>query len=173
MWQFDVYTLLRSSNTPLINAIYDEEEAVTATDPTHAWVARVLLEEQWQIHLPCPVRNYFVNGILSDNTKTALHVATCPDETHLSLNDLTVRYHLHDFDVRYQQYLRLHSHNIQPLLHAFDHFRLWYKCRVQLHSIFRPSMVMPSQVVQAHPSSGDFPYGCCDAVLITPPNDSM
>jgi hypothetical protein len=52
MRQFDVYMLLRSSNMPLINAIYDEEEAVTATDPTYAWVARALPEEQWQIHLP-------------------------------------------------------------------------------------------------------------------------
>ena len=188
MRQFDVYTLLQSSDTPLINAIYDEGEAVTAADPTHAWVARVLPKEQWQIHLPCPVRNHFVNGksifpvpvrnhfvngILSDNAQTALHVAARPDETNLLLNNLTVHYHLHDFEVRYQEYLHLHSHDTHPLLHAFDHISLWYKCRVQLHSIFRPSMIMPSQVVQARPPSSDFPHGCCDAVLITPPDDGM
>jgi len=110
---------------PVIHPLSTSEEAVTATDPMLAWVAQVLSEKQWQVHLPHPVCNYFINGILSDNMQTALHVMICLDETNLSLNDLTIHYHLHDFEVQYQQYLHL------------------------LCSIFYSSMVMPSQVVQA------------------------
>ena len=171
MRQFDIYTLLRSGNIPLINAICAEEEEATTMDPTLAWVARVLPEEQWQVQGPRPVRNYFVTGMLANNTQTALHVTTCPDEVNLSLNDITVQYCLPDFETRYMEFLWLHSHGTHSL--AFNCIALWYKFCVQLQPTFCSSKVMLSQAVQARAPSQDFPYRRCDAVLISPPNNGM
>ena len=170
--QFDLYTLLLSSNVPLINAICAEEEGEHATDPAFAWVGRVLPNEQWQIQGPRPVRNYFPNSILATNAETALHVTLRPDETNLSLDAITMQYHLPDFKAHYMDFLGSHCHDIQfPLL--FECIALWYKFRVQLHSTFDPSWVLPSQAIQAKPTLQDFPYGCCDTVLITPPSNGM
>jgi len=137
---------------------------------TLAWVASVLPEEQWQIQGPRPVRNYFASGILASNAKTALHVTLRPDATNLLLNDIAMKYHLSDFEARYLEFLRLHSHDTQIHL-TFNSIALWYKFRVQLHSTFHLAQLMPSQAIQAAPPLQDFLYGCCDAVLITPPND--
>lgn len=170
--QFDLYTLLLSSDVPLINAICAEEERERATDPAFAWVGRVLPNEQWQIQGPRPVRNYFPNGILTTNAEAALHVTLRPDETNLSLDAIAMQYHLPDFKARYMDFLRSHCHDIQfPLI--FECTALWYKFRVQLRSTFDPSRILPSQAVQAKPPSQDFPYGCCDAVLITPSSNGM
>jgi len=171
MRQFDVYTLLRSSNVLLTNAIRAEQEEVATTDPTFAWVGRVLPKEQWQIQGPRPVRNYFINGIPTSNAQTALHITSRPDETNLLLNDIATQYRLPDFETRYIEYLWNFGDVQFPLV--FDRIALWYKFRVQLQSIFRSSKILPSQAVQARCPSADFPYGRCDAVLISPPDNGL
>ncbi|KAI6143658.1 hypothetical protein BKA82DRAFT_28542, partial [Pisolithus tinctorius] len=150
MQQFDVYSLIRSSNIPLINAVSMEEEEIAATDPTFAWVGHVLPEEQWQLH----VRNYFADGILANHTQTALHI-TSPT-----------------FKTCYLEFLQSHSLDLQFDVCTFDHIAVWHKLCVQLHSTFRDSMILPSQVVRALRPSQDFPYGCYDVVLISPSNDT-
>ncbi|KIM70177.1 hypothetical protein SCLCIDRAFT_101630, partial [Scleroderma citrinum Foug A] len=168
MQQFDLYTLLCSGHVPLTNAMCEDE--IRTVNPMLAWVASVLPEEQCQIQGPRPVCNYFAGGILTSNAKTALHITSCPDATNLLPDDIAMKYHLSDFEARYLEFLQLHSHDTQ-IYPAFNSIALWYKLHVQLHSTFHSAQIMPSQVIQAAPPSQDFPYGCCDAVLITPPND--
>ncbi|KAI6169808.1 hypothetical protein EDD17DRAFT_1502728 [Pisolithus thermaeus] len=43
--------------------------------------------------------------------------------------------------------------------------RGWSKFRIQMHSRLRPLTILPSQQVQALPSSKEYPYGKCDTVL--------
>ncbi|KAI6139499.1 hypothetical protein BKA82DRAFT_3988476 [Pisolithus tinctorius] len=172
MQQFDVYLLIHSSNIPLINAVSMEEEEIAATDPTFTWVGHVLPEEQWQLHGPHPVRNYFADGILTNHTQTALHVTSCSDETNLSLNNIAEQYQLPYFQDRYLEFLQSHSLDLQFDICTFDHIAVWHKLRVQLHSTFHNSMILPSQVVRALRPSQDFPYGCYDIVLISPSNDT-
>ncbi|KAI6102468.1 hypothetical protein EDD16DRAFT_1494866 [Pisolithus croceorrhizus] len=43
--------------------------------------------------------------------------------------------------------------------------RGWSKFRIQMHSWLRPLTILPSQQVQALPSSKEYPYGKCDTVL--------
>ncbi|KAH7902989.1 hypothetical protein BJ138DRAFT_1198890 [Hygrophoropsis aurantiaca] len=172
MRRFDIYTLLRSSNVALVNAINDEELAVTSANPALAWVSRILPEEQRQIQGPRPCRNYFTGGVLSANAQTALHVTVRSDDMVYSVVDIGTKYHLPDFALQYQRFILAYHHDFQYFLGAFDRFAIWHKFRVQLLSTFRPSMILPSQVVQAKPPSPDIPLGCCDAVLISPGDDA-
>ncbi|KAH7903179.1 hypothetical protein BJ138DRAFT_1021044, partial [Hygrophoropsis aurantiaca] len=161
MRRFDIYTLLRSSNVALVNAINDEELAVTSANPALAWVSRILPEEQRQIQGPRPCRNYFTGGVLSANAQTALHVTVRSDDMVYSVVDIGTKYHLPDFALQYQRFILAYHHDFQYFLGAFDRFAIWHKFRVQLLSTFRPSMILPSQVVQAKPPSPDIPLGCC------------
>lgn len=165
MQRFDVYTLLHTNDIPITNIacdVEDEEETREAAGEMPA--------TKWQIQGPHPFRNYFVTGLLSNNAQTALHVSLTPDETNATLTNIAALYHLPDFIVQYQKFWS--SLSVNPhLIHAFSRFALWYKFRVQLHSTFRPSMLLPSQIVQAKPPSTEFPLGCADAVLISPGNN--
>lgn len=164
---FDVYTLLRSSDVPLVNTINNEEQEVTTKNPTLAWISRVLPEAQWQVDGPRPCRNYFAGGLLSGDAQTALHVTQRPDQVIHSLQSVSARYHLPDFELHYRNFFNSHTQDAQ-LIRAFDSFAVWDKFRVQLLSTFRPSLILPSQVVQAKPPAEDFPLGCCDVVLVSP-----
>ncbi|KIM65075.1 hypothetical protein SCLCIDRAFT_22891 [Scleroderma citrinum Foug A] len=170
IWQFNMYTLLRSSDVLLtINNICVEEKKMSITDPTLA--PHILLDEQWQIQGPRPVYNHFAAGIsASNNVKAALHITYCPDKTNLSLNDIAMQYRLPDFEAHYMEFLWLHSHDTHLPL-GFNRITLWYKFHVRLQSTFCSSNVLLSQDVQARPPSQDFLFRCCNTVSISPPNN--
>lgn len=172
MRQFDIYTLLRSSNVPLTNVVNAEDAEVSTTNPALSWIAHILPEEQWQIQGPRPIRDHFISGILTDHAQAALHVTSRPDEANQSLPDIAMRYRLHDLEAQYFDFLqlRLHPDDIELALRTFNCIALWHKFCIQLHSTFCPSKLLPSQVVQTKPPSEDFPYRCCDVVLISPPD---
>ncbi|KAL4062740.1 hypothetical protein J3A83DRAFT_4363134 [Scleroderma citrinum] len=152
-------------NIPLINTISMEEEEIGITDPTLALLTQLLFS-------PCPVHNYFVDGILTNHTQTALHITSHPEEINLLLHNIAEQFHLPDFQDCYLEFLQLHSSDLQFDMVAFDCITMWYKLHIQIHSMFSTSITLPSQVVQAMHPSQDFPYGCCDAVLISPPKDA-
>ncbi|KAG1753656.1 uncharacterized protein EDB91DRAFT_1234095 [Suillus paluster] len=145
MHRFNLYTLLHSYGTPLVNAIATEDSVVAETDPTLAWIARVLPGEQKRFHGPRPIRNHFLKGILSVEANAAFHVTISPNRKSLSITDLQSLYSLPDF------------------------VRTWNKFRLQLLSTFQSRVVMLSQIVQAFPPSDTFPLGNCDAVLMQLP----
>ncbi|KAG2124381.1 hypothetical protein DEU56DRAFT_873315 [Suillus clintonianus] len=97
MHRFNLYTLLHSHGTPLVNAIATEDSIVAETDPTLAWIVRVLPGEQKRFHGPRPIRNHFLKGILSVEANAAFHITISPDHKSLSITDLQSLYSLPDF----------------------------------------------------------------------------
>ncbi|KAG2146426.1 uncharacterized protein EDB93DRAFT_1240884 [Suillus bovinus] len=173
MRRFNLYTLLHSHGTPLVNAIAIEDNIVTETDPTLAWIARVLPGEQNRFHGPRPVRNHFLKGILSVEANAAFHVTISPDRKSLPITDLQSIYSLPNFGAVLMEYINDSSQNTPTTAWtcARDSVRTWNKFRLQLHSTFQSRVVMPSQIVQAFPPSETFPMGNCDAVLVQLPGN--
>ena len=175
MHQYDLYMMLCINNIPLVNTIEEEEEEVHMEDPTREWISRVLPSELRQISAPRTIHNHFLTGILSRNVQTALHVTASPDVRNTTLDAIIGLYNLPDFSKCYGKYLKhfVSPSDLSHIWHSFDHFFLYHKLHMQLRSTFHPSMVMPSQVVQAKPLSNEYPYGCCDAVLISSRDNGM
>ncbi|KAI6156556.1 hypothetical protein BKA82DRAFT_3964805, partial [Pisolithus tinctorius] len=165
---FDVYLLLREHNEPLVNATEDEENLLCSADPTSSWISRVAPGEQRHFNSPRSIRNLFTKGLMSKGTVAALSVTITPDRVKLNIADIGTTYALPDFFERLNEYVvrRAESVTSHIALQMFDGVSVWYKFRIQQYSTCRPSVIMPSQVVQAQPPSPDFPYGNCDAVLL-------
>ncbi|KAG1782103.1 hypothetical protein EV702DRAFT_1177149 [Suillus placidus] len=169
MWRFQLYLFLRMHDSPLANAIVTEEQEVTETDPALAWITRVTPNDPNQrcfVGL-CPVRNHFLKGILSSTATAAFHVTVAPDRAKMSLNEIQQLYALPDFGRALSDYIAKASGGQFTTAWSNDRGRLktWNKFRLQLHSVFRSRMIMPSQVVQAAPPSEKFPLGNCNAVI--------
>lgn len=173
--QADIYLLLREHNEPLMNAAQEEESYIRDTDPTFAWSARVAPEEQHRFNAPRPIRNHFVKGFLSDNTKAALSVATSADRSKLTFAQAAELYSLPDFLPMLKDYVLRCSENDDTIriLETFNTLKVWYKFRIQQYSSSRPSLILPSQAVQAFPPSAQFPFGNCDAVLLNADEQSV
>ncbi|KAG1791079.1 uncharacterized protein HD556DRAFT_1433078 [Suillus plorans] len=169
MRRFQLYLFLRMHDSPLVNAIVTEEQEVTETDPALAWIARVAPNDPNQRCFvgPRPVRNHFLKGILSSTATAAFHVTVTPDRAKMSLNEIQQLYALPDFGQVLSDYITKASGSQFTTAWSNDRGRLktWNKFRLQLHSVFRSRMIMPSQVVQAAPPSEQFPLGNCDAVI--------
>ncbi|KAG1829890.1 hypothetical protein DFJ58DRAFT_719664 [Suillus subalutaceus] len=166
MRQFDLYLLLHQHNHALVNAVIDEDEEVYATDPTMAWVSRVAPDEQHHFSAPRPIRNHFTKGILSDSANAALTVTRSPDGSNLSWPDVMRTYGLPDLRHKVTEYIQRYADDVEGCFRMFSTIKIWSKFRIQLHSTFRPSIIMPSQAVQAEPPSDTFPSGNCDAIFL-------
>ncbi|KAG1845377.1 hypothetical protein C8R48DRAFT_617186 [Suillus tomentosus] len=169
MQRFQLYLFLRMHDTPLTNAIVTEEQEVTETDPALAWIARVAPHDPNQRCFigPRPVRNHFLKGILSSTATAAFHVTVAPDRAKMSVNEVQQLYALPDFGQALSDYVTKVSDGQFTTTWSCNRGRLkmWNKFRLQLHSVFRSRIIMPSQVVQAAPPSDKFPLGNCDAVI--------
>jgi hypothetical protein len=169
MRRFQLYLFLRMHDSPLANAIVKEEQEVTETDPALAWIARVAPDDPNQRCFvgPRPVRNHFLKGILSSTATAAFHITVTPDRAKISVNEVQQLYALPDFGRALSDYIAKASGGQFTTAWSNDRGRLktWNKFRLQLHSVFRSRMIMPSQVVQAAPPSEKFPLGNCDAVI--------
>jgi hypothetical protein len=168
MHRFNLYTLLQTHNKPLLNAIVAEDDIVAETDPTLAWIARVLPNQQHRFHGPRPIRNHFLKGVLSAEAKAAFHITITPDRKSSTLHDLECRYSLPNFTAVFTEYVnKMSRHDATTSWNSQgDSVRTWNKFRIQLVSTFQSRVVMPSQIVQAYPPSEAFPLGNCDAVLV-------
>ncbi|KAG2359553.1 hypothetical protein BDR07DRAFT_1452327 [Suillus spraguei] len=159
MQQFNLYLLLHQHNQALIHAVVDEDEEVYATDTTMAWVSHVAADDQYHYSAPRPIHNHFIKGILSNSTNAALTVTRSPDGSNLSWPDVMHMYGLPDLHQKVTEYVQCLA------------IKVWSKFCIQLHSTFRPSIIMPiwymtSQAVQAEPPSDAFPSGNCDAIFL-------
>ncbi|KAG1858447.1 hypothetical protein DFJ58DRAFT_715865 [Suillus subalutaceus] len=169
MEMFGLYTLLTSRGASLANAIHDEDEDVTTTNPALSCVSRVLPDEVKSIHGPRPVRNHFLKGILSGDALTTFQLNVAPDYKSLSPSDICTKYALFDFDLALTNFICCSSLSGGEHSHwdpRYGRFQAWHKFRLQLHSAFQPRVIMPSRVVQAYPPSDDFPLGNYNTVLI-------
>ncbi|KAG1848435.1 hypothetical protein F4604DRAFT_1687715 [Suillus subluteus] len=169
---FELYTLLALSamsvsdrNDPLINVVLTEDDEVAGpeVDPALAWVSRANPDAQRRLHAPCPVRNHFLKGIVSDDAKIAFNVTINPDCKRLTIVELQTLYDLVDFSQTLHHHLAINNLNIQSTRILLN---VWFKFRIQLHSAFHEHTIMPSQLLQVEPPSSEFSYGRCDTVLI-------
>ena len=166
MHLMDLYLLLCKHEKPLINAIGDEESVCLLTDPTMAWITRVAPGKQRHFDSPRPIHNHFTKGLVSEHT--ALSVTVSPGRSQLNLAEIGQLYSLPEFAVKIQEYIAwcIDGGDICSVLQTFNKGKLWYKFRIQRCSTSLPSVVLPSQAVQAQPPSVGFPLGNCDAVLL-------
>jgi hypothetical protein len=173
---FELYTLCSSSTgasgqssyDPLINAVVveDNEVATTDVDPALAWISRINPEAQRRLDGPRPVRNHFLKGIVSNDTKVAFNVTLTPSHKRLAVPDFQSLYRIDGFLQVFHEFIATRGHvdlNAQLSQLVFD---VWVKFRIQLHSAFHERTIMPSQIVQAEPPCEAFPYGYCDSVLV-------
>ncbi|KAG2076451.1 hypothetical protein BDR04DRAFT_1003108, partial [Suillus decipiens] len=138
MQHFNLYTLLHSHGVLLVNAIATEDNIVTETDPTLAWIVRVLPSKQNCFHGPCPVCNHFLKGILSAEANTAFHVTISPDQKSLPITDLQSIYSLPDFGTVLTKYINDSSQNTTTAwMCTRDSVRTWNKFCLQLLSTFQ------------------------------------
>ncbi|KAG2036691.1 hypothetical protein BDR03DRAFT_934343 [Suillus americanus] len=163
MQQFNLYLLLCQHNHALVNAIVDEDEEVYSTDLTMAWVSRVAPNKQHHFSAPRPIWNHFTKGILSDSNNAALTITCSPDGSNLSWPDVMHTYGLPDLCHKVTEYIQ--SQNTFSDMQMMSK-GIWSKVCIQLHSTFCPSIIMPSQAVQAQPPSDTFPYRNCDAMFL-------
>ncbi|KAI6111461.1 hypothetical protein EDD16DRAFT_1521945 [Pisolithus croceorrhizus] len=125
MCLMDVYLLLSNHKEPLVNAAAEEEELLSSTNPTSAWIS---------------------------------HVA--PSEHH-------------HFNVLSPFTLPQGLWNTSHVLELFNKVVVWHKFHIQQYSTFGPSVILPSQVVQALPPPPDFLLGNCDTVLLNTQEQSL
>jgi hypothetical protein len=162
--QFDLYALLRSNNLPLNNLIVKEFDEVVDIDPAFGWIMRVAPEEVSRFHGPRPVRNHFLKGLLSEDSRAAFHITVSSDLADKPPIFLAQLYQLPDFPLRLHSFIE--SVDIPGSRFQARLLKVWNKFRLQLHSTLRPRLVMPSQQVQAYPPSDAYAYGNCDTVLL-------
>ncbi|KAI6159156.1 hypothetical protein EDD17DRAFT_1779017 [Pisolithus thermaeus] len=175
MHLMDVYLLLSEHKEPLVNATAEEEELLSSTDPTSAWISRIAPSEHRCFNSPRSIRNLFAKGFLSSGTPAALSVMSTPDHKKLNVCDVANIYALPDFATRLVEYISRCTGSMTPhlVLESFDEVVVWHKFRMQQYSTFGPSVIMPSQVVQALPPSPDFLLGNCDAILLNTHEQSL
>ncbi|KAG1828797.1 hypothetical protein EV424DRAFT_1470990 [Suillus variegatus] len=145
--QFDLYALLCSNDMSLNNLIVNEFNKVVDMDPMLGWIMCIAPEELSHFQGPHPVRNHFLKGLLSEDSRVAFHITVSSDHTNKTAPFLAVN---------------------PTLATCFQNHMLnvWNKFCIQLHLTLHPHLVMPSQQVQAYPPSTNYPRGNCDAVLL-------
>ncbi|KAG2043192.1 hypothetical protein BDR03DRAFT_829170, partial [Suillus americanus] len=162
--QFDLYTLLRSKTLSINNLIDNEFKEVVDIDPAFSWIMCVAPEDVSCFCGPCPIRNHFLKGLLSEDSSVAFHVTVSSDLADKSSTFLAQLYHLPDFTNQLCSFIEhvngSESHFQTRLL------KVWNKFSLQLHPDLCPRLVMPSQQVQAYPPSEAYPLGNCDIVLL-------
>lgn len=150
----------------LNNLIVNEFDEVVDMDPMLGWIMRVAPEELSHLHGPRPVRNHFLKGLLSKDSRIAFHITVSSNYTNKTLPFLAQLYQLLDFPQEFHSFI---EGSINPALTTrFQSclLNVWNKFHLQLHSTLRPCLVMPSQQVQAYPPSPTYPHGNCDTVLL-------
>ncbi|KAG0701882.1 hypothetical protein DFH29DRAFT_982526 [Suillus ampliporus] len=127
--QFDLYALLRSKTLSLTNLIDNEFKEVVDIDPAFGWIMRIDPENVSHFQGPRPIRNHFIRGLLSEDSRVAFHVTVSSDlaDNHTMLPDFP---NLLRFFIEHVN--GPGSHFQTRLLNA------WNKFHLQLHSDLRP-----------------------------------
>ncbi|KAH7913503.1 hypothetical protein BJ138DRAFT_1220593 [Hygrophoropsis aurantiaca] len=161
---FTLYALSRSRQFSLSNIIDDEYDEVVDVDPTLGWISRVSPEDLYQFSGKRPVRNYFLKGLLSSDAETAVNVTIAPTHKNKTIQWVNEIYRLPFFEDHLIAYVSTLTN--LPMMQENLHFHVWNTFRLQLRSNFQQRKVMPSQLVQAHPPTQDYPFGNCDTLLL-------
>lgn len=114
-------------------------------------------------------------GISCCPCTTTLSVTTAADQANLAIDDISTMYALPDFAAKLEEYLfRCTNYSRSHLTSEWsNNFVVWHKFRIQRYSISRPSVIMPSELIQAYPPSPSAPLGNCDVVLLNSDGQSQ
>jgi hypothetical protein len=124
-----------------------------------------------------PMQNHFLKGFLSSTSLAAFHLNKASNITSLSIDQAANLYVLPDLwlalgdftsKLSYQQCCGCCIATGRPDV-GFDDICIWYRFKIQLHSLHNKQMVTPAQTIQACPPSQCRPHGLCDTVLIHAP----
>ncbi|KAI6163167.1 hypothetical protein EDD17DRAFT_1776327 [Pisolithus thermaeus] len=154
--QFDLYTLLCTDGTLFGSMLTSEDGAIPLP---HS----VVPEEDYSFTGSATFRNHFLQGFISDDATTAFHVTRKPDFADKSISYVSTTYGLPDLPSLLLSYIDGVAGQNSSFRSRL--LRGWSKFRIQMHSRLRPLTILPSQQVQALPSSKEYPYGKCDTVL--------
>ncbi|KAI6117222.1 hypothetical protein EDD16DRAFT_1693028 [Pisolithus croceorrhizus] len=154
--RFDLYTLLCTDGTLFGSMLTSEDGAIPLP---HS----VVPEEDYSFTGSATFRNHFLQGFVSDDATTAFHVTRKPDFADKSISYVSTTYGLPDLPSLLLSYIDGVAGQNSSFRSRL--LRGWSKFRIQMHSQLRPLTILPSQQVQALPSSKEYPYGKCDTVL--------
>ncbi|EGO18433.1 hypothetical protein SERLADRAFT_444104 [Serpula lacrymans var. lacrymans S7.9] len=170
---FSFYTLLESHGLDLVGVIVEEEDSVVeVVNPELLWLSRVLPDDDHKAG-PRPMRNLFIDGIWSQDGNTAFYVNKTVDFPKLSIDDAAAKFGLEDFrpaPANYTCQLNQTRRLGGPYDFPFTHVRVWFKFRIQQHSVHKANTIMAPQTVQAQAPSAAASQGTCDAVLAGDPS---
>ncbi|KAH8997724.1 hypothetical protein EDB86DRAFT_3064262 [Lactarius hatsudake] len=149
--------------------------------PSNPVVAEAALTTQQDLHLvlpptvaTCEEINYFLKGLVSSNSLAAFHLNKTPNIASISIGEATHLYALQDFwpalgdfmsGLSHQQCCGRRVSRGCPDV-GFEDIRIWFRFRIQLHSVHDQHVLLPAQTVQVLPPSQKHPHGLCDTVLI-------
>ncbi|KAG1723221.1 hypothetical protein EDB19DRAFT_1916218 [Suillus lakei] len=157
MRRFNLYTLLHSHGTPLVNAIATEDSIVAETDPTLAWIARVLPAEQKvvmpsQIVQAFPPSDTFPLGNcdavlvqLPANNDTYIAQVRCIFQAVTKKGHTLPRY-LEDSPLLYVQYFQITTTPTEDTSAGMYCMKRIYH-RDGTGRVFRPGSIIPLTVV--------------------------
>ncbi|KAH8987702.1 hypothetical protein EDB86DRAFT_2808727, partial [Lactarius hatsudake] len=150
------------------------EAALTAQQDLHPVLPPTVATCEEIVMSQRPMQNYFLKGLVSSNSLAAFHLNKTPDIASISIGEATHLYALQDFWPALGDFMSGLSHQ-QRRGHrvsrgcpdvGFEDICIWFRFRIQLHSVHDQHVLLPAQTVQVLPPSQKHPHGLCDTVLI-------
>ncbi|KAH9001804.1 hypothetical protein EDB86DRAFT_3063618 [Lactarius hatsudake] len=159
---------LKPSNPVVTEAVLTAQQDLhPVLPPTVATCEEIVMSQR-------PMQNYFLKCLVSSNSLAAFHLNKTPDIASISIGEATHLYALQDFWPALGDFMSGLSHQQRcgrrvsrgcPDV-GFEDIRIWFRFRIQLHSVHDQHVLLPAQTVQVLPPSQKHPHGLCDTVLI-------
>ncbi|KAH8979276.1 hypothetical protein EDB86DRAFT_2814758 [Lactarius hatsudake] len=159
---------LKLSNPVVTEAVLTAQQDLhPVLPPTVATCEEIVMSQR-------PMQNYFLKGLVSSNSLAAFHLNKTPDIASISIGEATHLYALQDFWPALGDFMSGLSHQQRRGRRVsrgcpdvgFEDIRIWFRFRIQLHSVHDQHVLLPAQTVQVLPPSQKHPHGLCDTVLI-------
>ncbi|KAH8983937.1 hypothetical protein EDB92DRAFT_1936602 [Lactarius akahatsu] len=150
------------------------EAALTAQQDLHLVLPPTMATCEEIVMSQCPMRNYFLKGLVSSNSLAMFHLNKTPDITSISIGEAAHLYALQDFWPALGDFMSRLSHQQHRGCRVsrgcpnvgFEDIRIWFRFRIQLHSVHDQHVLLPAQTVQVLLPSQKHPHGLCDTILI-------
>ncbi|KAI6138986.1 hypothetical protein BKA82DRAFT_3989182, partial [Pisolithus tinctorius] len=172
---FQLYTTLKSIDSPLLNEMADEAKLMALHYPEATWISSVLSTEQYA-GTSHSERSIFNNPWLHAlPTNSRILLTLHPHFPVIPLHDATVLLGLDDFLPTLGDFFSGHTYTVCnghrtslpncPL--PFHDVNIWEKLQIQQCSMQDTQLIVAIQTVQVAPCSPTLPSGHANTVLIT------
>ncbi|KAH8983931.1 hypothetical protein EDB92DRAFT_1819274 [Lactarius akahatsu] len=171
---FDFFCkFLANGDLKLSNPVVTEA-ALTAQQDLHPVLPPTVATCEEIVMSQRPMQNYFLKGLVSSNSLATFHLNKTPDIASISIGKATHLYALQDFWPALGDFMSGLSHQ---QCHGrrvsrgcpdvrFEDICIWFRFRIQLHSVHDQHVLLPAQTVQVLLPSQKHPHGLCDTILI-------